>query len=108
MQLDKIKRLVDTHGVISFDIFDTLLIRPYLRPTDLFVHLEKLNQLPGFAARRIAAETAARQKHENLEDINLDEIYAELSGQDTALKEQELALERQTLQPNPFIQTIFN
>lgn len=108
MQLDKFKRLVDAHDVISFDIFDTLLVRPYLRPTDLFVHLEKLNQLPGFAARRIAAENAARKKHEDLEDINLDEIYAELAGKDTTLKEQELALERQTLQPNPLIQAVFN
>ena len=108
MQLNKAKRYIDNHEVISFDIFDTLLLRPYLRPTDLFVHLEKISQLPNFAQRRITAERVAREKHNDLEDINLDEIYAELSGKDVALKEQELALERQTLSPNPFIQTLFN
>lgn len=108
MFVEKAKKLIDTHDIISFDIFDTLLLRPYLRPTDLFVHLEKLNHLPGFEARRRAAERQANHKHRDGEEITLDEIYAELSGKDVALKDQELALERQTLQPNPELQTVFN
>ena len=29
---------INKHDIISFDIFDTLLIRPYVKPTDLFLH----------------------------------------------------------------------
>jgi hypothetical protein len=29
------------HDVVSFDIFDTLIFRPYSQPTDLFSKLEK-------------------------------------------------------------------
>ncbi|MBR3632322.1 MAG: HAD-IA family hydrolase [Elusimicrobiaceae bacterium] len=107
MFIEKAKKLINRHTVISFDIFDTLLIRPYLRPTDLFVHLEKLNQLPGFETRRRLAERTARHKRPEGEDVNLDEIYAELSGPDVALKQQELDLERQTLQPNPALLMLF-
>lgn len=108
MFLDKIKSLVNAHSVISFDIFDTLLIRPYVRPADLFLHLEKLQKQPGWAKHRRQAEDAARRKYAQYEDITLDEIYEELSAADSALKAEEMALERQTLQPNPEIQQVFN
>ena len=42
----EIKKRIETHEVISFDIFDTLLLRPYVRPSDLFVHLERLKLSP--------------------------------------------------------------
>ena len=29
---------IKKHNIISFDIFNTLLIRPYVKPTDLFLH----------------------------------------------------------------------
>ena len=35
---EKIKK----HNIISFDIFDTLLIRPYVKPTDLFLHKDNI------------------------------------------------------------------
>ena len=107
MFVEKAKKLINRHTVISFDIFDTLLIRPYLRPTDLFAHLEKLNKLPGFEMRRRNAERVARHKRPEGEDVNLDEIYDELTGPDMALKQQELDFERQTLQPNPALLTLF-
>ncbi len=108
MFIEKAKQLIDSHDVVSFDIFDTLLIRPYLRPADLFVHLEKLFKIPSFAKHRAAAETRARQKYAHLEDITLDEIYDELSGAEASLKAEELALERQTLQANPDMLEVFN
>lgn len=108
MFITQAKQLIDAHQIVSFDIFDTLLIRPYLRPADLFAHLEKLEKLPSFAKHRRAAETRARRVHANLEDITLDEIYEELSGADAALKEKETALERQTLQANPEMLDVFH
>lgn len=35
MLLEKIKKQIDKSSAVSFDIFDTLLLRPYLNPTDL-------------------------------------------------------------------------
>ena len=69
-------RLVRDSQVISFDVFDTLIIRPGLKtPSDLFnlIHPED----PTFKSRRIEAEREAR-KLSSLEDIKLEEIYKEL------------------------------
>ena len=78
--LDDIKSEIDSHEIISFDIFDTLLLRPYVKPTDLFLHLEKLLNKEGFAQARIEAEQKARKKHSDKEDITIDEIYDEIES----------------------------
>lgn len=74
--------------VISFDIFDTLIFRPFYEPTDLFCLLEIkakniLNVCDGmnFKQLRIQAENIAREKikNTNQEEISLDDIYLELS-----------------------------
>lgn len=108
MFLDQIKPLVDKHPIITFDIFDTLLMRPYVRPADLFLHVEKLEKQPGWAKHRRQAEDTARRKYSQYEDITLDEIYQELSASDASFKQIELDLECQTLQPNPEIKQVFN
>lgn len=75
--------------VISFDIFDTLIERPFARPEDTFQFLsEKYNQMkPGakfieFANLRQCAEQIAFEKnrhhHPYYYDITLDQIYEEL------------------------------
>ena len=72
--------------IVSFDIFDTLLVRPFLRPTDLFIMLDDdfRNFLGGktavkFSFLRVECEKKAREilseKTPELEDITLDEIY---------------------------------
>ena len=45
------KRLIESHDVISFDILDTLLVRPYAKPEDLFIHLKKLQKEYGFTTK---------------------------------------------------------
>lgn len=74
--------------VLSLDVFDTLLWRPFERPTDVFVEVHKvlgriadcpLPESPRiFAAMRVAAEQAARRAHPTSE-ITIDEIARELS-----------------------------
>ena len=54
---------IKKHEIISFDIFDTLLIRPYVKPTDLFLHIEKLYKIKGFYKNRIMAEN---RREENI------------------------------------------
>lgn len=38
--LNEAKSEVLKYDVISFDIFDTLLLRPFIKPTDLFWYIE--------------------------------------------------------------------
>jgi len=54
------KRYIDAAKIISFDIFDTLLLRPYQHPSDVFLHLSVLYNTPAFYESRISAESNAR------------------------------------------------
>ncbi len=93
--------------IVSFDIFDTLLVRPYKQPKDLFMHLEILHKHSGFCKERIFAETRARIKARQKEDITLDDIYDAIRDEYKYLKQAELELERSVLKPNPFIQRLY-
>jgi hypothetical protein len=59
----------------SFDLFDTLLVRPVADPHDLFRLVERDLSAPGWTAARVAAERAARFAKPTHE-VDLDEIYA--------------------------------
>ena len=70
--------------VISFDIFDTLLLRPFFFPTDLFCFLDRemstfLNvpDVIDFSTYRKEAEVRIREEKEAIgnEDVTLEEIY---------------------------------
>lgn len=63
----------DSVKVISFDIFDTLIIRPFVKPTDLFKLIEENADAEGFAQQRIDAEQKAKTGMDR--EITLDEIY---------------------------------
>ncbi|WP_346686692.1 HAD-IA family hydrolase [Megamonas hypermegale] len=82
----KKKILNPTVKIISFDVFDTLIVRPFLYPTDVFNLLEifaneTLNIMDkiSFKNIRVEAEKLARQKSmlekPMWEDITLDDIY---------------------------------
>ena len=75
-EIKRFNNLVAKVDVISFDIFDTLLIRPYLAPCDLFRHIEEKYNLKGFMQERILAEKRTRYIHrQQQEDINIHDIY---------------------------------
>jgi HAD superfamily hydrolase (TIGR01549 family) len=105
--INKLKSAIDKHDIISFDIFDTLLLRPYAKPADLFLHLEYLENAQGFCESRVYAENSARKKHKDLEEITFDNIYEEIEPKFRSLKEKELRLEREVLQANPEIMLAF-
>ena len=66
-------RLVRDSQVISFDVFDTLIIRPgFTTPSDLFNHIHPED--PTFKSRCIEAERKARMLSP-LEDVKLESIY---------------------------------
>ncbi len=75
---------------VGFDIFDTLIQRPFWEPTDLFYLLnDKFNELLGeetcidFSLMRKNGESACRGYYSNVrpsnEDVTLDEIYCYIS-----------------------------
>lgn len=85
---ENIKRAICNPKIeyVSFDIFDTLILRPFLKPTDLFVLLdEDFRKLIGdkigvdFSKMRINAELQARNilslSDSKDEEITLDNIY---------------------------------
>lgn len=94
---------------VSFDIFDTLIQRPFFYPGDLFQLLSEemnrdLSSYVNFKMIRQSAEEAVRReqwlRHPSIEEITLDQIYEYIHShysfsQDMirAMKRKELALE---------------
>lgn len=87
-RFEKLKKeiLKEEYEFISFDVFDTLIYRPFMDPHDLFVLLdyeyEKLTKgktITKFSKLRREAEALVRKelklKKPLFEDITLDEIY---------------------------------
>ena len=70
-------RLIEEYDVISFDIFDTLIIRNLYHPTDLFKVMEKVFGLKDFARIRLEAEKRANKvaNSKGRANANLKEIY---------------------------------
>ena len=108
LQIQKYKKAIDGHKVISFDIFDTLLVRPYLFPKDLFLHLENIEHRPGFADARVQAEIDARAEGKHVGDITLEMIYWHIEEKYRDLKEKEKALEFQVCQPHPIVKELYD
>ena len=86
---DLLKKEIDRHDVISFDIFDTLLKRTVLYPKDVFEMMEERTGLRGFAERRYEIQTTCFH-------YSFDEIYERLKqvcGYDERLIETLMAME---------------
>lgn len=107
-EIKKFNNLIEKVDIVSFDIFDTLLIRPYLSPEDLFEHIEKLYKLNGFKKERILAEKRSRYIHATDEDITIDDIYENICPEYSNLKNIEMEFEKQVLIPNPFIKYFYD
>ncbi len=75
--------------IISFDVFDTLIIRKVKCPTDIF---DGLDGRDDFKQRRIYAEHRARVVAKN-EEITIREIYEQLFPDDPVLLEKVMAKE---------------
>jgi 2-polyprenyl-3-methyl-5-hydroxy-6-metoxy-1,4-benzoquinol methylase/FMN phosphatase YigB (HAD superfamily) len=97
--------------LVSFDIFDTLLLRPSRSPDAVLRYVGHVisQRHPGavdFFERRKAAEEAAREARNNLGDVDIDEIYAHFAPSDAwsqavigAARELELETEIRIAQP---------
>lgn len=102
--------------IYSFDVFDTCITRPYVKPTDLFRELAQRtlaetglaitqDNIDQIQHLRISAESQARRHHAELEDVSLDQIYQSLAAMATlpidpqCMKSSEIALELECCTP---------
>lgn len=112
--------------IVSFDIFDTLVYRPFWNPTALFFllgqYVEKLigsSDFLDFQTLRTEAEKKAREINKihkpAREDITLDEIYSVLANELDAtfeqvekIKQKEIELEIQYCHPRTYAKELFD
>ena len=87
---DLMHTLIDSHDVITFDIFDTLICRGTLTPKDVFRIVEHRASLEGlgvrkFAVERVHSEAICQQSNPSIVEI-YQEIGAELSIHNDVIK----------------------
>ncbi len=108
VDLSTVKREIDKHDVISFDIFDTLIMRRTLMPLDVFLRIQEISdksekELKNFQFRRIHSEIAS-----GILNPSYDEIYQSVEktydlSNETALeyKKKEIETEENTIVRKP-------
>lgn len=109
-----LKQLIDKNNIISFDIFDTLILRNIFQPTDIFRILAKFAKdefdIDDFFQKRVEGEKKARDKVKNSE-ADFQEIYDEvekLCGCNIEkIKQMELQLEMEFSVINPYMMKIW-
>lgn len=109
--------------IVSFDIFDTLLLRPFFAPADLFDFLDPfVTEFLGardsvdFKTYRKEAEQMARQRFASRgEDVTLDEVYECLGemlelpqNRAEIIKSREIRMELRFCRPRNFARKLFD
>ncbi len=110
-QQDVIKR-IENKKYISFDIFETLLVRNVSTPEQVFDITEnklvRVNEkYTGFAEKRKKAASVAQKKSGKVETL-FKEIYQEMDSDSDLQMNLELETEIEYLQANPFFDPILN
>lgn len=97
--------------VISFDVFDTLIFRPFEAPTDMFYLLGEELGYFDFKDLRINAEAAARHKSRKPNgEVDIYDIYEEISRRSSLsaeTAEREITLELELCYANPYMLELF-
>ena len=109
MEEPDLSRYVDAASgadAVAFDVFDTLVVRPFVEPTDLFLFMEKVYGAEGFASARVSAEREARKRIR--QEVDLDEIYTLLPEGYQSLKDKEMDLEISLSFPDPSAKRLFD
>lgn len=101
MNIERIKECIDKYSIISFDVFDTLLLRPFIVPSDIFEYIEEKYGVKEFAKRRKGVKCP-----ENKEKT-IEYIYEKLPNQYKNLMEVELNEEMALIYPNKLLKSIY-
>ncbi len=99
------EKAIDEKDVVSFDVFDTLVIRPFLKAEDLFSYLETEYGCQDFARKRKEAEAKARDILKK--EVNIDEIYSFLDENCSFLKQKEIESEILFCRPYPVMKKVY-
>lgn len=95
--------------VFSFDIFDTLLLRPYTDPQEVWRVLEEQEGAKGFAKARKKADAATYANiSENHPETSIEEAYSIMPKRFHGMMQKEMDLERRVLQANPEMLALWN
>lgn len=96
--------------VVSFDVFDTLIFRPFAVPTDLFYCIGQKLDYPDFRTIRIEAEkTARRRKNESVTLKDVYDFLAERTGIDSELGQKlEMETELDLCTANPSMKKVWD
>ncbi|MBP3506583.1 MAG: HAD-IA family hydrolase [Lachnospiraceae bacterium] len=96
---DELAEELMKYDVISFDVFDTLILRPFSNPTDVFYLVgERLNYLDFERIRREIEGKARIEKYkgQGTYEITIDELYEMLSSETGIDKEEGMQTEINT------------
>lgn len=103
------------YDVISFDIFDTLIFRPFTLPKDLFMILQQKLDYIGFAGIRERAEKKAGDINmivKGTRQVTIDDIYAVIERETGIPKEYGIKIEFETelelCFANPYMKRIYD
>ena len=78
------------YAAVVFNVFDTLLLMPYLKWEDFFQHLELIHSAPDFA-----------QARSKVMDLPIDKTYGSLPSEFKHMQQKEMELLATTVQLNP-------
>lgn len=103
-----------SYDIISFDIFDTLIFRPFSKPSDLFMLVGEKLEIMDFTTIRIEAEEIARKENEmrnGNREITIYDIYRIISYKTGISIENgvkaEYEMECELCFPNPYMKRIY-
>lgn len=111
---------IEKSEVISFDIFDTLLVRGVLNPEDVFFIMEEgikniLQEERTLLFRKIRVSAEKKAKEKKVKEVTLDDIYEIIKeshnltlDQTNQIKELELTTETRLLYPRKIGQELYN
>lgn len=114
MDAMNLAKMLMRYEVISFDIFDTLVFRPFSKPSDLFMLVGQELGIMDFCNIRIDAEESARKKNQlerGNREVTLSEIY-KLIELETGVDAQrgatvELETEMKLCYANPYMLRVY-
>lgn len=101
---------LSVYDVISFDVFDTLILRPFSEPSELFFLLGARLSYPDFRRIRREVEQKAREekyKKEKHYEVSLSEIYdimeRETGLNQSSVMQMEIEMEQAFCFANPYM-----
>ena len=106
--LESVKKQIDAHDLISFDVYDTLLSRIFSSPEDVFSYIEQKYEMPGFKEKRIEANIKAYNSKRQSQEVSLELIYSFMPDSMKKARQYEEYVECNCVHPNEPLKKLVN